>query len=257
MSLFNRSKPVTGQSIISPDDGGKRSRRADPVAALNNQPNTPPAVFGTAEAKFGEIYGSAKVEASRWFIAAMLALLLAITAVASLTVILPLKEVRPWVVEINPSTGIVNRPVQVERVDPNLAVVKAELARWVEAVYTIDPLRSSELLRWANSRAADKAVGQFTEFRGRERIFERIRNEAEMVREVKVTAVDATVRGTAFIFITTTERVGSQAPTAEKIKRYRVTLNYRLTPATQEAELLANPLGILVTFFSDAEERAL
>ena len=260
MSLFNRKKPAEGDSILSPDDGASTSTRrgaSNSIADLGRAANTPPAVFGTADAKFGEIYGSAKVEAARWFIGAMLALLLAIVAVSSVAIILPLKEVRPWVVEINPSTGIVNRPVQVERIDPNLSVVKAELARWVEAVYTIDPLRSSELLRWANSRSADKAVGQFTEFRGRERIFERIRNEPEMVREVKVTAVDATQRGTAFIFLTVTERVGSQPPSAEKIKRYRVTLNYRLSPATQEAELLANPLGILVTFFSDAEERAL
>lgn len=260
MSLFNRSKPSKGESLISPDEpspASKRRAKSDPLVELGLQSNTPPSVYGIAEAKFVEIYGSSKVDAARWFIGAMLALLLAITAVASLALIMPLKEVRPWVVEINPSTGIVNRPVQVERVDPNIAVVKAELARWVEAVYTIDPLRSSELLRWANSRSADKAVGQFTEFRGRERIFERIRNEPEMVREVKVTAVDATQRGTAFIFVTVMERVGSEAPSADKIKRYRVTLNYRLTPATQEAELLANPLGILVTFFSDAEERAL
>lgn len=260
MSLFNRTKPTKGDPLLSPDEGATSSRRrgkSNPLVELGEQSNTPPAVFGKADAKFGEIYGSAKVEAARWFIGAMLALLLAIVAVSSVAVILPLKEVRPWVVEINPATGIVNRPVQIERIDPNLSVVKAELARWVEAVYTIDRLRSSELLRWANSRSADKAVGQFTEFRGRERIFERIRNEPEMVREVKVTAVDANQRGTAFIFLTVTERVGSQAPSADKIKRYRVTLNYRLTPATQEAELLANPLGILVTFFSDAEERAL
>jgi type IV secretory pathway component VirB8 len=260
MSLFKKSIPATPDANAISDEGASSSTprgKFNPLVELGQQPNTPPAVFGNADAKFGEIYGTAKVEAARWFIGAMLALLLAIVAVSSVAIILPLKEVRLWVLETNPVTGLMNRPVQVERIDPNLSVVKAELARWVEAVYTIDPLRSSELLRWANSRSADKAVGQFTEFRGRERIFERIRNEPEMVREVKVTAVDATQRGTAFIFLTVTERVGSQAPSADKIKRYRVTLNYRLAPATQEAELLANPLGILVTFFSDAQERAL
>lgn len=260
MSFFNRSRSTGPESPISIGDSApvlKGPGKSGPVGELDQQGNTPPALFGVAEAKFAEIYGSSKVEAARWFIGAMLALLLAITAVASIAFILPLKEVRPWVVEINPATGIVNRPVQVEHIDPNIAVVKAELARWVEAVYTIDPLRSSDLLRWANSRSADKAIGQFTEFRGRERIFERIRNEPEMVREVKVTAVDASQRGTAFIFVTTMERVGSKPASADKVKRYRVTLNYRLIPATQEADLLANPLGILVTFFSDAEERAL
>jgi type IV secretion system protein TrbF len=258
MSLFKRSRSAEGNGPLIPaeETHGKKAKRVDAIAAMATQPNTPAVVFGKGMAAFAEIYGSSKVDAARWFVVAMLSILLAITAMAAVSVLMPLKEVRPWVVEINPETGIVNRPVQVERIDPNLAVVKAELARWVEAVYTLDPLRTSELMRWANSRAADKAVAQFTEFRARERVFERIRNEKDLAREVKVTAVDASARGTAFIFITTTERVGSSAPSADRIKRFRVTLNYRLTPATQEAELLANPLGILVTYFSDAEERA-
>lgn len=227
------------------------ARRADATLI-----NTPPALMDRPQQHFAEIYGSAKVEAGRWFLVAIAAIVLAIAAVLTLNVILPLKEVRPWVVEVTPS-GVVNRPVEVQRVDPNVSVVKAELARWVEAVYTIDPLRTSELLRWANGRAADKAVAQFAEFRSRERIFERIQREPDMVREVRVTAVDASQNGTAFIFVTTTERTGAQAPAPEKTKRYRITLNYKFSQATQEKELLENPLGIYVTFFSDAEERAL
>jgi len=219
--------------------------------------NKPAALYEKAQQEFAEIYGSSKVEAARWFLVSIACIVLAIGAVITLNAILPLKEVRPWIVEINPSTGVVNRPVEVQHVDPNVAVVKAELARWVEAVYTIDPLRSSELLRWANGRTADMAIGQFAEFRARERIFERIQREPNLVREARVTAVDVSQRGTAFIFVMTTERSGAQTPPPEKTKRFRVTLNYRFSPATQEHELLANPLGIMVTFFSDAEERAL
>ncbi|MDP3350471.1 MULTISPECIES: type IV secretion system protein [unclassified Hydrogenophaga] len=254
MSFFRKKpepEPLIGQTRVLGRRGGQAA------AELASQPNTPPSVFGDAAHQFGEIYGSSKVEATRWFLIAMLCLVLASSAVGALVLITPLKEVRPWVVEVNPTTGVVNRPVAVERIDPNLAVVKAELARWVEAVYAIDPQRSRESLRWAAERAAGKALGQFTEFRGRERIFERIRSEPEMVREVKITAVDASQRGTAFIFLTTTERVGSQPVNPEQVKRYRVTLNYQLTTATQEADLLENPLGIYVTYFSDAEERPL
>jgi type IV secretion system protein TrbF len=164
--------------------------------------------------------------------------------------------VRPWVVEIEPATGVVNRPVEVIRVDPNAAVVKSELARWAEAVYTLDPLRSRELLRWANARTADKAVAQFTEFRMRERIAERLSTEKQLVRQAKVTAVDASQNGTAFIFITTTEQWGGPSPAGDRVRRFRVTVNYRLQVATQEADLLANPLGLFITHFADAEERA-
>lgn len=240
---------------------GAAADSQDPAATeqdyLQHSRNTPPSVYSDAARNFAEIWGSSKVEAARWFLVALGCIVLAICALITTATVLPLKEVRPWVVEVNPTSGVVNRPVEVQRIDLNLAVIKAELARWAEAVYRIDPLRSSELLRWANARTADKAVGQFGEFRSRERIFERINREPEMVREAKVTAVDVSQKGTAFIFLTTTERVAATTPAPEKTKKYRVTINYRLVPATQERDLLANPLGLFVTFFADTEERTL
>ncbi|HEX2544492.1 MAG TPA: type IV secretion system protein [Ramlibacter sp.] len=231
-----------------------RSRPAA-SAPLASLPNTPPSVYEQAEHKFAEIYGSAQVSAHRAFVLAFACVLLALASLATLAILLPLKEVRPWVVEVNPASGLVHRPVQVERMDPNTAVIKAELARWTEAVYAIDPLRTSEALRWANARTADKAVGQFAEFRAREKIYERMRLEPDLVREAKVAAVDVSRQGTAFIFLTTTERVGAAAPDPGRSKRVRVTLNYRMVLPTREADLLANPLGLFVTFFSDTEER--
>lgn len=239
-----------------------RKERADSehfgaVEALRAAGNAPASLYSDAAGKFAEIYGSSMVGQGRMFLIAMSSLLLGLAALGTLAFVLPLKEVRPWVVEVNPGNGVVNRPIEVQRIDPNVAVIKAELGRWAEAVYAIDPIRTSEALRWANARTADKAVGQFAEFRSRERIFERINREPEMVREVRVTAVDVSQRGTAFIFLTTSERVGSTAPAPEKTKKYRVTLNYKLMPGTQEKEILANPLGLYVTFFADTEERAL
>lgn len=224
--------------------------------ALPGAGNTPKGVFDDAREEFAEIYGGSQVQAKRWFLVALAALMLAIAAVLLVATMLPLKEIRPWVVEINPNTGVVNRPVEVQRVDPNIAVVKAELARWVEAIYTIDPARTHDLMRWANARTAEKALGQFAEFRGRERVFERMTREKELIREAKVTAVDGAQAGTAFIFVTTTERLGAAAPGPDATRRYRVTVNYKFLQATQEHELLQNPLGLVVTFFSDVEERA-
>lgn len=241
------------------------SRRNESAAApagrsdqyLQAGPNTPASLYDDASGKFAEIWGSSKVGEARMFLVAILVGLIALACIGTVFTVLPLKEVRPWLVEINPTSGVVNRPVEVQRIDPNVAVIKAELARWAEAVYAIDPLRSSEALRWANQRTADKAVGQFAEFRSRERIFERINREPDMVREVKVAAVDVSQRGTAFIFLTTSERVGSGTPAPDKTKKYRITLNYKMVTATQEKDLLVNPLGLYVTFFSDIEERAL
>jgi type IV secretory pathway TrbF-like protein len=233
-----------------------RTEREPASSYLKSAPNTPASLYEQAEGKFAEIYGSALVSANRSFLVAFGCIIVALASIASVATIFPLKEVRPWVVEVDPTSGVVNKPVQIERIDPNTAVVKSELARWAEAVYMIDPLRSSEALRWANARTAEKAVGQFTEFRARERIYERMRTEPDMVREAKMAAVDVSRKGTAFIYVTTSERLGAGAPEPAKARRIRVTLNYRLVPPTQEADLLANPLGLYVTFFSDTEERA-
>ena len=226
------------------------------VDYLQSAANTPASLYAQAEGKFAEIYGSSLVSANRWFLVAFGAILVALASIASVATIFPLKQVRPWIVEVNPTTGVVSKPVQIDNVDPNMAVIKSELARWAEAVYMIDPLRSEAALRWANARTANKGVQQFAEFRAREKVYERMRTEPDMIREVKVTAVDASRKGTAFIYVATTERVGAAPPTPEKSKRVRVTLNYVLVPPTSEAALLSNPLGLYVTFFSDAEERA-
>ncbi|MDP3310726.1 MAG: VirB8/TrbF family protein, partial [Polaromonas sp.] len=153
---------------------------------LQSHPNTPVAAFEDGANKFAEIYGSSMVSSNRMFILSLVALLLAVTAVGAVTILLPLKEVRPWLVEVDARTGVVNKPIEVQKVTPNIAVVQAELSRWIEAVYTLDPLRTNELFKYANVRSREKAIGQFTEFRVRERVFERLQREPGLVREVKV-----------------------------------------------------------------------
>ena len=250
-------EPLATHSMLSMKKFfGRREDEGSALPPLAHAANTPASVFEEPAARFAEIYGSSMVGQQRWFIVATLCVLLAISTVAALALLLPLKEVRPYVVEVNPSTGVVNRPVEVLKVDPNLAVIKSELARWTEAMYTLDPLRTREAQRWATERVADKAVAQAAEFRARERVYERITREPDLVREARVTAVDASQKGTAFVFVTTTERMGTASPTDEQIKRYRLTMNYKLLPPTDEAKLIANPLGLYVTFFSDVEERS-
>jgi type IV secretory pathway component VirB8 len=233
-----------------------QQERSQAAPSLERLANTPIAVFHEGEERFAEIYGSSKVQAQRAFLIALGCVVLAISALLTVAMMLPLKEVRPWYVEISPSSGIVGRPVEALKVDPSQAVIRSELARWVEAMYTVDPLRSDELQRWAAGRTADKAVPQTQEFRGRERLYERIARELDTIRESRVTAVDATQKGTAFVFVTTTDRTGSQPPAPEQTRKFRVTLNYKLLPPTDEAKLIANPLGLYVTFFSDVEDRA-
>ncbi|EKD97338.1 MAG: hypothetical protein ACD_23C00966G0005 [uncultured bacterium] len=220
------------------------------------QSNTPTSVYEDGANKFAEIYGSAMVNSGRFFVISVVSLLLAITAVGAVMVLTPLKEVTPYVIEVNPGSGLVNKPIEVQKITPNIAVVKAELARWAEAVYTIDPLRTNDLFKYANVRSRGKAIAQFSEFRAREQVFTRLQREAGLVREVHVSSVDASQTGVAFIFLKTLERTGNQSAEDSKVKRFRLTLHYQLDSPREETALLANPLGLYVNFFNEAEERA-
>jgi hypothetical protein len=234
----------------------KGARKGFGLDAVMSHPNTPVPAFDDGANKFAEIYGSSLVAANRFFLIALGAIILAIAAVLGLVVITPLKEVRPYVIEVEPATGLVHKPVEVQKITPNIAVVKAELARWVEAVYGIDPLRTTDLYKYANARSRGKAIAQFGEFRSKERTFERMQKEPNLIREAKVTSVDASQTGIAFVFLTTTERATNESPTAASIKRYRITLHYVLDPATNEADLLGNPLGVFIELFNASEEKA-
>lgn len=234
----------------------KSRSKSTGVADLIGHPNTPVSAFGDGEGKFAEVYGSAYVGAGRMFVIAMIALLLAILAVGAVMGLTPLKEVTAYVIEVNSGSGLVNKPIEVQKITPPIAVVKAELARWTEAVYSIDPLRTRELYQYANVRARGKAIAQFAELRVRERAFERLQKEPGLVREVVVSSVDASQPGVAFVFLKTRERTGNQSMDESRTKRYRLTIHYQLDAPTQEAELLANPLGVYVNYFNEAEEKS-
>lgn len=242
MGLFSGKSKNQPTSIVGDD--------------IRRLPNTPTSAYEDGANKFAEIYGSAMVNSGRLFAITIVALLLAITAVGAVMVLTPLKEVTPYVIEVNSGSGVVNKPIEVQKITPNIAVVKAELGRWAEAVYTIDPLRTNDLFKYANVRSRGKAIAQFSEFRAREQVFARLQREAGLVREVQVSSVDASQTGVAFIFLKTLERTGNQSAEDSKVKRYRLTLHYQLDSPREEAALLANPLGLYVNFFNEAEERA-
>lgn len=242
MGLFSGKSEKQPASIV----GGDIRRLA----------NTPTSAYDDGANKFAEIYGSAMVNSGRLFVITVVSMLLAITAVGAVMVLTPLKEVTPYVIEVNSGSGLINKPIEVQKITPNIAVVKAELGRWAEAVYTIDPLRTNDLFKYANVRSRGKAIAQFAEFRAREQVFARLQREAGLVREVQVSSVDASQTGVAFIFLKTLERTGNQSAEDSKVKRYRLTLHYQLDSPREEAALLANPLGLYVNFFNEAEERA-
>jgi type IV secretory pathway TrbF-like protein len=221
---------------------------------LSESPSAPPGLFRDPIGEFAEIYGSALVGQQRMFLIACLCVVLAFASFLMYVLNSRSNIAVPWIVEVNERQGIVSKPVKVEPVRPADAVLKAELAKWIEKVFTIDQLRTRELFGEANVMTSGLGTEQFREFRIRHAIAERMNRDKSLQRRAEVRSVDVSTPGVAFIFLGTQEAQGTNASAATG--SWRVTLKYDLIPPQSEKEILANPLGLFITSMNVTEEEA-
>ena len=97
----------------------------------------------TADVAFAfedEVFFSLRKQRNFWAIVAVVSLLVAVAAVGAVIAIIPLKEVRPYLVMVDRSNGQAQRIVQVEPLllTEQVAVREAELVRYVSDRETYD-----------------------------------------------------------------------------------------------------------------------
>ena len=90
-----------------------------------------------------EVFFQLRIQRNRWMIVAILALLMALVAMGVVLSLLPLKEIRPYVVMVDKTTGEAEKIVQVSPVNlaEEEAVRQAELVSY--GVYNISIVRMS------------------------------------------------------------------------------------------------------------------
>ncbi len=223
----------------------KQSRLGDSLSA-------PVGLYQDPKNEFAEIYGSAKVGEQRMFMVAVFCVILALGSFLAYVLNTRKNIAVPWIVEVNQSSGVISKPVRIESVRPSDAVIKAELARWVTKVFTIDRQLTQKLFGEANVMTRGLGTEQFTEFRVKQGITERINKDATLQRKATVASVDVSQVGVGFIFLSTQESQGTTANSATA--SYRVTLKYEIIPPSTEADILANPLGLYITSMNVVEE---
>lgn len=219
------------------------------IADMGNAPLT---AFDEAQNRFFEIYGSAKVESSRWFVAFIVAMAVAAMLGIALYNVMPLKTVVPYMVKVDSQTGAVAQVVTAANFKPDAAVRTYFLSQWVEQVMTLDPYQTQKNVKKAFSVTRDKAVTEFTELLSTDKPIERLVGDPSLTRVVKVNSINpGTSDGIAFVRITTEERSG---PGALKTKRYVFTIHYALVPPQTEEDLRINPIGMFITHFVRSDE---
>lgn len=219
---------------------------------LENHTGVPPGLFSDPAGKFAEIYGSALVGQTRMFIAACLLGLVALISVIGMLYLANKSATTPWIVEVNDLAGVVSKPVKIENIKPNQAVTKAELAKFIMNIFTIDKNLTGRFFREANVMTTGLATTKFSAFRVSEKIVERMTKEPNMSRTVKVTSVDISQTGVGFVFLSTEENVDSVIGTVKA--KWRVTLKFEFETPRTEAEILQNPLGLFITDMNITQE---
>ena len=132
-------------------------------------------------------------------------------------------------------------------------MIKSGLANWVDDLMVLDAYRTRDNLRRTTALVRGKAVAEHQALLEMERPFERLLATPDLTRESHVSSVDVSTEGIAFVFVTTTERAGSAPPV---VRRWRFTIHYALVAPQDEAEILANPVGINISHFERAVDNA-
>lgn len=229
-----------------------RSKKQISIQSLADLPGAPEGVFKDPAHEFAEIYGSAVVGQSRLFVVSGIMGFVALAAVIGMFSLANKSTAVPWIVEVNDDSGVVSRPVKIENIRPNQAVIKAELARFIKYIFTIDKALTGGYFRDANVMTSGLGTTKFANFRASENVAQRLAMETSMSRTVTVTSVDLSQQGVAFVFLSTEEHVGQVVGLVKA--KWRVTLKYELDSPKSEAEILANPLGLFVTDLNITQE---
>lgn len=226
-------------------------RKAETLADLGNMP---PALAETAPTRFAEMYGSANVQASRWFVTSVLLLLTTLALIAALIFMLPLRTVVPYMIQTDEVSGqLVGKPVAADEFKGQVTekMVAAESRAFVRGLMTIDPFVTRANLERVATRVTGKASQEFKEFLAQERPFERLAKTSGLVRTADSIQVDASQKNIAFVFAQVSERISSGEPI---VTRWRFTLHYAIDPAVDERGIQENPIGFVVTHFERVQE---
>jgi type IV secretory pathway TrbF-like protein len=209
---------------------------------------SPRTVYLAARQEWLERYGDYIAQARNWRMVALLALIVAGIALTSLMMLARQSRVVPYVVKVDR----LGEAVAVERADaaaqPDEAIIKAQLARWLTAVRSVyvDAAAQRTLITeaYAMINRLGSAYGALNEYMRAHDPFERAKTETVAVQVESVLPIAGTswrvewreeVRG----------RDGSRIASSQ----HQASVSMSFNPPTDEATLRLNPTGLYINSF--------
>lgn len=224
----------------------------DTLSAVRDMGNAPLTAFAEAQTKFFEIYGSSKVEASRWFVFAMSGLLVIFMLGFAIYQMMPLKTIVPYMVVADRTRGAVAETVEASKFKPDESVRSYFLSKWIEKMRTLDPYLTEKNIKEAYLVTRDKASQEFTDYLREEKPIEQLVKDRSLTRTVNFITINPGKEDN-IAFIRVSEETRSGVGKVD-IKRFMFTIHYVVTPPKTEEELRVNPIGIYVTHFVKSPE---
>lgn len=203
-----------------------------------------------------EVFFQLRSQRNRWMIIALLALTMAVVSMSAVVALLPLKEIKPFVVMVDRTTGEAEKVVQVRPVSlgEQEAVRQAELVSYVTDRETYDVADNQERIPDVLTRSRDQARSSLVALwtKGTENYPPDIYTTRSRLL-VKVVSITLLNDNTAQVrFRKTLETEGERAVERDFV----ATVGFNFEPRVERnlEAVWKNPLGFVVTNYRiDAE----
>lgn len=185
---------------------------------------------------------------------ALTAIMSAVASVAMSVVVIsmfPLKEVKPYIVEVNKETGEAYVPQQAEayKYEAKFDTIAFFLRRWVQDVFTINQYSTVQTLdpRARLFLRGHNVIGAYKDFLKADGKFEKMAADPTLTRDVEVLSVTP-IAGTPNGVLIDTRLITRSGGTAKE-ERKLVTVYFEIFPPNNRKDIETNPIGIFVTDF--------
>ena len=208
----------------------------------------PPALAKNASAQFFERFGRPIVERNRFFLLTALMAGAVVLMAAALVVVLPLKTVVPYVIQVNRHGELAARPLPAAHLKPTHNDLRFFLARWAHNLVAINPVLTKRNLVADYHTTRGEAVQQFDHWVRHYNPLGRLMKDPSLRVTAQVESVNFLGKGNAYIKMDAT-RSSNQTGRITDL-RYAITVTYVIVPPTTVAAIYKNPLGLYETNFS-------
>lgn len=209
----------------------------------------PPSAFaGNAAAQFFDRFGRPIVERNRFFLLTVIMAAATAAMAIALVIVLPLKSVVPYVVQVNRRGEVAAQPLPAAHLKPTHNDLRYFLARWAHNLVAINPVLTKQNLVADYGTSRGEAVHQFDHWVRQYNPLGKLVADPSLRVTAQVESVNFLSKGNAYIKMDVTE--SSQATGAITNLRYAITVTYIIVPPTTVADIYKNPLGLYETEFS-------